>query len=274
MVTGTGGLSKDGMTNIGGELIVFGPDVIYGYKGGTEIDILDDNIKKTLYANLSSEYAGRSFMMYVEEDDEFQLWIPTLNDDPDEVWCYNVVREVWYIKDRRMLGYGFYKRDSALTIGDLIGTIGEQNWRFGDALTKAYAPMTLIGDNGGKVYILDKNTLDNGATAITNEFQTPDFVLPDTPEYMNKFMRVTQLLFEAKGNSVTTSYSVDGGQTWAPTSTPGNNTTTLDSVYDVYQQDFDVVCRKVRFKFYNNTAASKFVVRYYGIPWKERSGRR
>ena len=274
MVYGTGCVSKEGVTDIGGEHIILGPDAVISYRGGTNIDVMDDSIRDTMYSNINKTQIGRSFVLYIEEDNEVQVWVPTLNDDPDEVWCYNTIRKSWYIKDRRMLGFGYYQRASSLTIGDLIGTIGEQDWRFGDALTKADAPITLIGDNGGKVYSLDKNTLDNGATAIVNEFQTPDFVLPDTPEYMNRFMRVPQLIFEAKGSSVTTTYSIDGGLTWSPTSTIGNNTTTLDSVYDIYQQDFDVVCRRIRFKFYNNAAASKYVIRYYGFDWKLRSGRR
>lgn len=274
MVTGTGAVSKDAITNMGGEHIILGPDVVYSYKGGTDIEVLDDSVRDVMYANLNREFSNRAFLMYLEEDDEVQIWIPSINDDPDEVWCYNVTKQVWYRKDRRCMGYGFYKKDSTLTIGDLIGTIGDQNFRLGDALTKAYAPVTLLGDTDGKVYEISKSTNNNDGTAIANEFQTPDFVLPDTPDYMTQFMRVNKLYFEAYGDSVTTTYSTDGGGTWSPTSTAGNNSTTLSGSFDLYEQDFDTVARKIRFKFYNNTASSTFNLRYYGFYWIKRSGRR
>ena len=274
MVEGTGVLNKEAITSVGGEHLVFGPDLVYSYKGGYEIEILDDPIKRTMYNRLDRAYSGRIFMMYVEEDDELQIWIPTSSAYPDEVWCRDMTTEVWYTKTRSMTGYGYYQEASSLTIGDLTGTIGEQNWKFGDMLVKAYAPITLVGDSNGKVYKLDKTTLNNDGVAITNEFQTPDFVLPETPEYMNYFMRVPQLLFEAKGQSVSIERSEDEGSTWNPTQGGGGNTVTLDSTYRIYQQDFDVVTRKIRFRFRNLSAGSGFYLRYYGFKWLPRSGRR
>lgn len=274
MVLGTGALSKDSIDSGTGEHLVVGPDVTYAYKGGTEIEILDDKIKKTMYGRLSREYANRLFVIFIEEDDELQIWIPTSAQVPDEVWCTNVIDENWYRKYRTMTAAGYYQEQGSITIGDLIGTIGDQNWRFGDALMKAYAPITIVGDNNGYIYQLDKTTLNNGSTAIENEFQTPDFSLPDTQDYMNKFMRVPQLIFEAAGQSVTTEYSVDSGDTWMPTQGLGGNITTLDSSYAIYQQDFDVVTRKVRFRFRNVTLSSGFKLRYFGFYWMLRSGRR
>ena len=274
MVKGTGALSKEGVVDVGGEHMVIGPDVIYAYKGEKEIEVLDDVVKKELYDGLDGTNSGRVFLMFVEEDDELQVWVPTEASTPDLVWCYNVVEEIWYRKVRNMTGYGFYQMQAGLTIGDLVGTIGEQNWRFGDALVKAYSPITLVGDTNGKVYKLDKTTLNNDGSAITNEFQTPDFTLPDTPEYLNMFMRVAQLSFEVSGNSVTTEWSSDEGSTWHPTQGGGTNTTTLDSIFKYYQQDFDATERMIRFRFRNTTASSGFKLRYYGFYWIPRSGRR
>lgn len=141
-------------------------------------------------------------------------------------------------------------------------------------LTRANAPITLVGDANGKVYMLDKTTLNNDGTAITNEFETPDFTIPTKEDFVDKFFRTQQLVFEASGQSVTTDWSIDGGLTWNPTSTPGNNTDTLTSAFEVYQQDFDTVSRKVRFRFRNTSASSGFNLRYYGFGWKPRSSRR
>jgi hypothetical protein len=274
MVMGTGALSKDAIDSGTGEHIVVGPDVTFAYKGGTEIDILDDNVKKEMYNRINRSYTNRLFVAYIEEDDEIQIWMPTTLTVPDEVWCQNVIKETWYRKVRTMTGFGYYQEQSSFTIGDLIGTIGEQNWKFGDALLKAGSPTTLVGDTNGNVYKLDKTTLNNGTSAIESEFQTPDFSLPDSADYMNKFMRVPQLIFEAAGQSVTTEYSVNSGDTWLPTQGGSGNTTTLSSTYNVYQQDFDVVSRKIRFKFRNSTLSKGFKLRYYAFYWMLRSGRK
>ena len=274
MISGSGCLSKEAVTNVGGEHIVFGPDLVYAYKGEKTTDAMDDNVKDTMYSRLDRENAGRVFLLYVEEDDELQVWMPTTTSYPDDVWCLNMVREKWYRKTRTMTGFGYYQEQSSLTIGDLVGTIGEQNWRFGDMLTKAYAPITLVGNNSGHVFKLDKMTLNNAGTAISNEFQTPDFVLPDTEYYMDKYMRVSQFIFEGMGQSVTTSWSDDGGSSWHPTEGAGANTIALTSSYNDYQQDFDTVTKKIRFKFLNTTASSGFKIKHYGFKWILRSGRR
>jgi hypothetical protein len=124
------------------------------------------------------------------------------------------------------------------------------------------------------MYKLDKLTQSNNGVAIESEFQTPDFSLPDSQDYMNMFMRVNQLIYEAAGQSVTTEYSTDSGDSWLPTQGAGGNTVALDSSYRMYQQDFDTVDRKIRFRFRNTTLNSGFKLRYYGFYWMVRSGRR
>ena len=274
MVEGVGCISKEGVASVDGKHKVLGTDVLYEYTGEKSIKVLDTNVKKSMFSILDGQYAARSFLLYVENDDELQVWIPTSTAYPDDVWCLGLLQDNWYRKTRTMTGFGFYQAQSSLTIGELTGTIGEQNWRFGDMLTKAYSSITLVGDNDGKVYKLDKTTFNNNGVAITNEFQTPDFVLPETEEYMNLSMRVSQLIYEASGQSVTTHWSEDGGLTWNPTEGDGANTTVLSSVINDYQQDFDTVVKKIRYRFRNTSASSGFNLRYYGFKLMIRSSRR
>lgn len=278
MISGTGLLAKDGVENLGGDHIIFGPDAIYQYDGGEEIDVIDDAIHSRLYSRLNdaSDVLARSFMFYVEEDHELQLWVPiTTSTTPNEVWCYDVVTKAWYVKDRGMTGYGFYKTQTALIFGTATGNFGDYtNIRFGDTITKTNFPITLTGDTSGQVFKIDKATLNNDGSAITNVFETPDFVLPDSEDYMNKFIRVEKMLVEAKGQSITAEWSDDGGGSWNPAGTSGDNSRTLGGTYDIYEFDFDVVARKVRFKFSNSTASSGFTIRYYGFYYVGRSGRR
>lgn len=273
MVMGTGCLSKDAIDSGTGEHMVVGPDLTYAYKGGTEIEILDDKVKKTMYGRLNRGYVNRLFLLYIEEDDELQLWMPTEETTPDEVWCQNVISEVWFVRRKAMTCAGYYQEASSFTIGSLTGNIGEQNWRFGDALVKAYAPTTLVGSSDGCIYKIDKTSLNNNGVAIVNEFQTPDFVAPDSSSYMDIYMQVSQLIYEAGGHSLTTEYSLDSGSSWSPTQGAGGNTVSLTSTHKDYQQDFSVATKKIRFRFMNSLVSSGFNLRYFGFYWEPRSGR-
>lgn len=272
-------LGKRSVVDVNGPHIVMGNDKLYActystYYSQVEIKAIDEAVRGSIYSGLNNAMQARSFLRYDERANEVQAWIPTTTDYPDTVWCLNVEKGNWYRKTRTMMGYGEYAEQATLTIGDLTGTIGEQQWKIGDATTRANFPITLVGDHNGKIYKLYTGALNNDGIAITNVFETPDFTLPDTEEYQNKFMRVPLLLYEAYGQSVTTSWSDDGGRTWNPTQGGGNDTQALTDFWDMYQQDFDCVVRKIRFRFRNITVSSGFHLRYYGFEWRVRSERR
>lgn len=273
MYMSDGASGKDAVENAQGDHIVIGNRYLYVYDGGTDIFQIDDLFGNTLYSSMNYAYINRSFVVYDKPNDELQIWVPTSSSYPDDIWTMNTVTKAWYRKDRTMTGFGYYIQQSTITIGDLVGTIGDQNLRIGDYLSKGNSPLVLVGDNNGKVYKLDTLTLNNDGTAITNEFQTPDFINPSQDD-LDSFFRVKQLIFEAKGDSVTTEWSSDGGVTWNPTSSPGTNTTTLGATYNVYQQDFDTTTKKIRFRFRNITASSGYFLRHYGFHWLKRSPRK
>ena len=276
ILTSTGITSKDGFAEGDDGHIVMGRVGIYHFpnNGTNQIESLDDNIKRSFYDNLDETYSNRAFIIDNREDDEFQIYIPTVTATPDEGWTQNIVDKAWYVKSRNISGFGFYKAQSSLTIGDLVGTIGDQNWTFGSQLVKANFPIILVGDTSGKLYKIDKLTLNNAGTAITNEFETSDFVLPDEPEYLNKFMYVTQLKYEAYGQSITTHWSEDEGATWSPTQGAGTNVQALTSIPVDYQQDFEASVKKIRFRFRNESLSSGFNLKYYGFFWLPRTGRK
>lgn len=279
-------LGKDAVEDIGGAHAVMGKKYLYLYKGDSSIVRLDENISPTLYSQIDGTYQNRSFIIYDKSNDELMFWVATATAYPDEVWVLGMISKAWYRRDKTMLGFGYYVSQSSLTIGDLTGTIGEQNYRIGDYLVRANSPLVLIGNNDGKVFKLDTTTYNNDGVAITNEFQTPDFIAPGTvakslvdaysakqPD-LESFFRVPQLIYEARGSSITTEWSDDGGATWKPTAAAGNNTVTLTGTYEFYQQDFDATVRKIRYRFLNTSASSGYQLRYYGFKWIPRSTRR
>jgi len=273
MVDGTGVVGKDAVTSVAGLHYCFGQDSLFTYDGGVDVKYLPDLNRQYMYDLISRPYINRAFILFIEEDSEIQVWIPSSTEYPDTVFSIDRELGIWYRRDKAMTGYGFYNELSTKTIGDLIGTIGEQTWTFGDSIVKTNYPITIIGTSDGYVWKLDKTTLNNNTTAISSEWQTPDFTYPDDTQYANKYIRVPQLVYEAKGQTITTEWSEDGGTTWNPTGSGGTNTQALTSSWEIYQQDFDVVARKIRFRFTKSTASQGFNLRYYGFYWIPRSGR-
>ena len=267
-------MNKDCVAQTGGGHIALGLKFTYIYKIGGGIQAIDDNIKQYMYDRLDGAYITRAFIFFTQEDDELQIWIPVSDTIADEGYCLNVRDNAWYIKDRQINCAGTYQSQSTLTIGDLTGTIGEQNWTFGSQLIKQYATITLVGDDNGKVFKLDRASLNNDGVAITNHFETPDFVVPDSKQYMNDNMRVAQLIYEAKGQSVTTQYSTDGGSTWNDTEGAGNHVQTLTSVYTSYEQFFETDAKRIRYRFLNSTVSSGYHIRHYAFYWLQRTGRK
>lgn len=293
MVKGQTISGKASVANIEGTHYIFGTQAVYTYAGGSDVGQLDTTIKRALYGSLDFTYINRAFFVYIPEDDELQLFVPTTTQYPDVAYCFDIRLKIWYKKDRTMTGTGTWISASSLTIGDLVGTIGDQNFTFGSTIAKSNTPIYLVGDSNGQVFKLDKTTLNNNGSAITNEFQTPDFLYPSTDVSKDKqgdilevlasasqkdgqfrFFRAKQVYLEAKGQSVTVEYSIDGGATWAPCQGDSSNTLTLTSSYIIYQLDFDVVCRKIRFRFRNTTASSGYAIRHFGFYWQPRSTRR
>ncbi len=273
MVDATGVVGKDAVTNVAGIHYCFGQDSIFTYNGGADVKYIPDLNRQYLYDLIDRTYIGKSTILYIEEDSEIQVWIPSSTAYLDTVFSIDRDLGVWYRRDKAMTAYGFWSDVSTKTIGDLIGTIGEQNWTFGDSITKSNYPITIIGTSDSYVWKRDKTTQNNGSSAITSEWQTPDFTFPDDTQYANKYIRVPQLIYEAKGQIITTEWSEDGGTTWNPTGSGSTNIQTLTSNWEIYQQDFDVVCRKVRFRFIKSTASQGYNLRYYGVYWMPRSGR-
>ena len=278
---GDGSAGKDCVVSVGGEHAIIGSRYLYYYGGQGTVTQIDNKFNKSFYSSINTLYINRSMAIYDQGNSEVQFWIPTVSSIPDDIWVINTVdsEHPWYRRSRTMSGFGFTTTQQSPTIGDLIGTIGEQNYRIGDLLSRSNLYFLFFGDNNGRVYKVSTDTYNNDGVAITNEFQTPDFIPPfDDPDHpgqgsVGDYFRTRQFLYEAKGDSVTTEYSEDGGNSWNPTQGNGTNVQTLTSQYTVYQQDYDKTVHKIRWRFRNTTASSGFFIRYYGFNYLGRSSR-
>ncbi len=284
--TGDGAAGKECVTNVSGDHAVIGTRYLYTFTGDRKVTAIDEKINKSFYDSLNTLYINRSLVIYDKDQSELQFCIPTSGSVPDDIWALNSIdsNHPWYRKSRTFSGAGTATTQSTVTIGDLVGTIGDQNLRIGDYLSLSNFTFSIIGNTSGKVFKVSSSTYNNDGSAVVNEFQTPDFTSPISTSILSgkntnegslgDFFRCNQLFYEAKGDSVTTEYSTDGGSTWNPTQGNSTNTQTLTSNYTVYQQDFDTTAGKIRYRFRNASASSGFFLRYYGFKYISRSTRK
>lgn len=270
LITGYGALSKDSVEFVEGYHVVIDNADVYVTNGTNEVQNIDAPIQQYLYNNLNGQYAARTFTRFSKIDNEVEFWICNNATTPDQGYTFNQINANWYIRSRNISGFGTYQTQTYLTIGELIGTIAQQNFTFGSQTIKSFFPITLLGDVNGLVYQINKTSTTNNGTSIPSEYHTPDFVLPDTPEFENKFMRVNKFVFDAFGSTVTVQYSIDGGITWNACQGGGTNVVTLTSAFSIYEQYFETNTNKIRFRF----TGGPFTIRYFAFTWMLRSERR
>jgi len=205
-------------------------DNIYEYWGGRDLRPIGDAIKAR-YTQLQNP-AGMdyAFMEYMDEDDELRVHIPTGTSTQPDTCLICKVKEnyAWYEGDSGYTAPGVHTTPSALTIGELQGAIGAQNWRFGDLIPKIGANVYLLGDPSGRVVKRDKTvySVSKTGTAGPQEFifNTKDLssigdmdpLIKDKQNishYMDNESRWLTCTVEAKGyGSMYLEYSTDGGE--------------------------------------------------------------
>jgi hypothetical protein len=209
-----------------------GRDNIYSYQGGRDIKAIGDAIKSKYIEDISQANIDYAFIDYVKENDEVRVYIPTGTDTyPTICYIYKVNDDSWYRLSRPYTCVGkVTEAPSGVTIGELLGDIGAQNWKFGDYMVRAGASLTVFGDQSGRV-IQKSNmvySISNSGTqsAQTFVFDTKDissvgdidpFVRDryNLTSYMDNKSRWYEVKIEAKGSgSMYVEYSTDAGANW------------------------------------------------------------
>lgn len=182
-------------------------DGVYEYRGGNDFVEISGAIKRDFVSVINASNMQSAFLQYTPDDDELRVHVPTGNSTtPDRVYiCKLADSYAWYQADRTYTAHGKYTRQTALTIGELQGNIGAQNWKFGDMELNAGAPTYLLGD------FLDNSNSAKTVTAV-------DGAVLDTAQ--KKFGTASLLLDNAihllihfDGDDAATTYTAETGQT-------------------------------------------------------------
>lgn len=273
MFTGIGIPCRRGIVANDSVHYVFTRNNIYEYWGGRDLKPIGDAIKPELISVANQSAFAYAFLQYVESDNELRVYLPTgTSTQPDTCYICKISDNYAWFKDKRTYtAQGKTNRPGGLTIGQLVGNIGAQNWRFGDKITRAGSNVELLCDTSGSVSKMDKTVYSivqaGTSTAQSFIFDTKDLssindIDPivrskyNLSEYMDNKTRWLELKVEAKGEgSLHTQYSIDGGYNF---STFNESPKTLVSTWSMHTFDVDIASEKFMVRF-TNTATNEAV---------------
>lgn len=277
MVSNLGTISRRGVVANDNVHYIVTLDNVYEYNGGTNVTPIGDAIKSEWISNLNQNAAGTVFVQYVKDDDELRVYIPTQTSTRPDTCYICKVKEgyAWYKSPRNYRCAGEYSRPANLTIGDLVGNIGAQNWTFGDLRNLSGARMYILGDDTGHVVKMDK-TVYSISIAGTSAAQTFTWDSKDISSvndvdplvrdrlnltaYMDNDTRWQRLKIELKGQGTCdVSYSIDGGNTFI---TCDESPITLTDNWYLYTLDMDICSRSLMFRIANNNTNEVVHMRY------------
>lgn len=214
------------------------------------------SIEEYLKNTISARNYPKISSVLVQEFNEYWLFIPTkTNTYCDTIFKYNYSTGTVY-KDTctLIIAVGLRTNMHYVTWGDLA----LRKWR---ELTERWkdfryrlglADIVVMGDSNSECKRFDREKLNDVAPAAIDAYWcTKDLIIKQSI-----LSRWAWLEFEATGNSVTTSYSVDEGKNYFALAT-----TNLTATMKKYRVPIDVLSEKVRYKFRNNLLNESYTLR-------------
>lgn len=250
---------------------------VYSFDGG-RLNAIGDPIKKALFSELNQEYINTVFLDYDPQENELFVNVPTgTATQPNVAWVYRVSDNTWARKLRNHTCAGRFSRRSGLTIGDLVGNIGGQNFTFGEALVRVDSEVKLFGEPSGRIvkHDITKYSLSETGTNVAQVYtwETPDIVGntatrgardpldQDYVEYTVTDQRWQRYTVEAFGTgTLAIAYSTDRGNTYQQFD---QSPITLAVTGTTYMLDCDVSAPFIRIR-HTNSGLNEFVGVRYG----------
>lgn len=249
---------------------VFSHDNIYEYRGGDDLRAIGDPIKREVFSTINQSAMAQVFAEYDDKEQEVLFHVPTgTSTRPDTTWVYRIPDKAWSKLRRPYTAYGRFTRRTGLTIGELIGNIGAQNFKFGDASAQEESLTRLYGDQSGRIVKVDQavySISESGTSqAQSYIYETPDLTgigLADSRgdkqavEFITTDKRWQQVNVELAGNGeANLSYSVDRGSTYIPFP---QSPLSLVSTATSYSVDVDERSPTFRVRI-TNTATNEYI---------------
>lgn len=234
-ISGIGTPSRRGVLSIGDVNYVLGQNNFYEYYGGTDLRPIGDPIAKYAFNFINRTSLNLAFVSYEPVDDEVYFHVPVNSDThPTVAWVYKRDNKTWTYRERPYTAKGSTTRTNSITIGDLVGSIGQQNYLIGDTLLREGSEIAIYTDPTGYVVKRDRTifSVQVGTTSTPQiyKYVTPDLtgISPinkqyadpydqDKMDYSNKNKRWIKYNTELNGSGyVNLAYSIDFGLSYIP----------------------------------------------------------
>jgi len=277
MITNVGTPSRRGVVANDVTQYFLGRDNIYMYRGGRDLTPIGDAIKAQYVNDVSQANIEYAFIDYINDDDEVRVYIPTGTDTyPTICYVYKVKDNAWFRIARPYICVGkVTEAPSGITIGELLGNIGAQSWKFGDYIVRAGASLTVLGDQSGHIVKMNKTvySISNSGTQgaqnfvfTTKDISSINDVDPlvknryNITAYMDNQSRWYSIKLEACGDgSMYVDYSTDAGQNWTACN-PACVALTPD--WDMYELEIDTTSERLMIRIRNSAVNEVVHVRY------------
>lgn len=272
-VSGIGTVGRRTFVSYAGVNYFLANDNIYSYAGGDTPTPIGNPIKQAFFGEVNQEAIKTAFLDFdpIENELLVSVAIGTAT-QPNMCWVYRVKDDAWARKARNHSASAVFSRRSGLTIGELIGNIGAQNFTFGDALLRAEAGVKIFGDPSGRITKHDPTrwSLSQTGTNVAQPYtyETPDITGNkaqdpydgDSVQFISDFQRWQRLSISIKGTGTSDiTYSTDYGQTFIPFAA---SPVTLSPSGTTHLLDMDVSNPTIRLRA-TNTGLNEFIaVRY------------
>ena len=227
-VSEIGAISRRGVVSHGDVNYFLAENNVYAYYGGNDIRAIGDPIKATMFSEINQSARKHAFVEYNSIDDIVNFHIPVNTDtSPTVVWSYDIKDESWMRKTSVYTEACEYGRTSAVTIGDLVGSIGDQNYQLGSLSPAAGERVQLYADPSGRIVKKDitVRSISVGGTSTAQNwiYETPD--LTGAPQkdpngskvdFISTRQRWLQATIWASGNgTMAIECTTDGGRSYA-----------------------------------------------------------
>lgn len=262
--TGVGAIAHQTIKLLPNGLQIFlAKDGLHTFNGVTA-PLVESPIMDELRESINPTYIRQSWSVIVREKDEYWLGVAIGSQtSPSTVYRYNY-RTGSILKDERtnITAAFAYERTNATTWNDKTGAWDSDTTRWDSVEYLALNPTIMFGDSSGITTVRSAIYNDNG-TAIDSYWESKDFTSEDFgDDEMGRLIRWNEMQLWAKGNSISVSYSIDGGLNWTAIDdyTLSDKYPTDSSPLKLY---FDVVSSQIRFKFLNNTASESWTMKKF-----------
>lgn len=263
--TGVGLAASRAVADVGGQHFFMGLNDFWAWNGAV-LEPIGKDIRDEVFSRISRSNIGRCHAIHIKHLSEVWFFVVVAGGSwPTEIWKYNYRNGFWYYDTCDVSAqYGLtaaisWERTAVLAWNNAVGTWNAQLEIWDSGITIGDWDETIFGRTDGHTLKLDATTTDDDGNAVEAQVVTKDFIA----DSFEKYERWLQLDIWAKGpGNLKVYYSIDYGENWVNIPFSSSQAYfTLTDQYQILHCYFDIVGKRIRFKFVEGTSGKTFYLR-------------